>query len=681
MNAPNEQWLPAGTALQNYRIERVLGQGGFGITYLALDTALNRKVAIKEYFPFGYALRVPQSMNIEAANEGAREVFEWGRMRFLDEGRTLAGLSHPNIVGVHYFMELHNTAYIIMAFEEGQPLSSWLETFEGSRPPQSAIAPIVEALSDALRVVHEVGIAHRDIKPDNILVRPDGSPVLIDFGAARNVFGGRSKVNTAIVTAGYSPPEQYGTETEQGPWSDIYALGAVLYHVISGTEPKDAPSRTLNELSGTPDPSPLLADQQFSGYDQQFLQAVDWAFNLRMENRPQNIEAWRKAFGFANRTRPSFENTGSGNANALTPRQTAPTIMSPDKGAPTQQVDFTPHTPNARQKSKKPLVIGAIALSLAATIAGIFVWLPESIFTTPPTGNDLSVLVPKTPLTPPPAKTEALLKTRASSSSLTKQKPETKPNLRPTPDPKPRPKSINLFFAAAGAARTGGELSEIEAHQAAKTLARAKVIRAARGTPGGLPNNIVRMAQASDLTKSLDTGIPFDEKWRESTDNSGAYSVTLKAKVRQLSDRAGLSARLSKPNYAAMEPIHINLSVLQDSYVGLFAWQADGSVLRINPKGHYNGLKLSAGQKVKLPQSSAVTIISAPLAGAAQSHEAIVVLACAQPADYTALAPSAADVQNTAGSGAIDSSLFLQRLAKTCPRQLTVRILNYIVRK
>src|SRR5260221_9188871 len=189
------QALPAGYGLQEYRIEKLLGVGGFGLTYLALDQNLNLKVALKEYLPGDIAQRAADQSITPSSAEWA-ESFGWGKRRFLDESRTLASFRHPNIVRVMRFFEANGSAYMVMEFVEGAPLADWIKT---RRPlPEAYLRALLMPLLDGLEVVHKAGYTHRDIKPGNIYVREDETPVLLDFGSARM----KSSDLTAVVSPG-----------------------------------------------------------------------------------------------------------------------------------------------------------------------------------------------------------------------------------------------------------------------------------------------------------------------------------------------------------------------------------------------------------------------------------------------------------------------------------------------
>ena len=287
--------LPTGYALQEYRIEKVLGVGGFGLTYLALDGNLNLKVAIKEYLPEDIATR-GADQSITPRSPDAAETFGWGKQRFMDESRTVASFRHPNIVRVMRFFEGNGTAYMVMEFVEGAALSDWMKT---RRPlVQALAASLIGPLLDGLQVVHKAGFLHRDIKPGNIYIREDGTPVLLDFGSARQ----KSTELTAVVSPGFAPFEQYHTQGNQGPWSDLYALGGVLYWMVTGNKPHEAAARIKADTM----PSALQAADR-SLYRPEFLSAIDWALAPNEDQRPQSVAEWREAIigsGLSTRTQP-----------------------------------------------------------------------------------------------------------------------------------------------------------------------------------------------------------------------------------------------------------------------------------------------------------------------------------------------------------------------------------------
>ena len=277
--------LPAGYQLDQYRIETELGHGGFGITYRALDTHLDREVAIKEYLPRELAYREAGS-TVRPISRGEQELFEWGLERFLDEGRTLAKLDHPAIIRVHSLFRANETAYLVMEYCEGEPLDRVLER-EGRLSPER-VQSVAETLLSALETLHGQDVIHRDIKPANIFLRSDGSPVLLDFGSARQALGSQSRSVTAVVSAGYAPIEQYSTTSRQGPWTDLYGLGATLYRCVTGVTPPEASARTVED--GLRPSVEVVAGQ----YPNSLLESIDAALVLQPGQRLQSVAQWRR---------------------------------------------------------------------------------------------------------------------------------------------------------------------------------------------------------------------------------------------------------------------------------------------------------------------------------------------------------------------------------------------------
>jgi len=288
--------LPMGYQIHWYEIRAVVGQGGFGITYLAKDANLDHLVAIKEYLPTNLAVRSGES-TVRAVSEGRSSVFDWGLERFVREARTLAKFKHPNIVTIYSVFEANGTAYMVMEYERGVNLEQAIDA--GLVLGEAQLLGIVHPLLDGLEMVHAGGFIHRDIKPENILLRKDGSPVLLDFGSARESLTGESPTLTTLVTPGFAPFEQYQDErhgAKQGPWTDIYALGATLYRIINGEEPVDALTRVNSVLDKSPDPLKPAAEVGVGQYSEQFLEAIDAAMRFDVQDRPQDVAAWRGMF-------------------------------------------------------------------------------------------------------------------------------------------------------------------------------------------------------------------------------------------------------------------------------------------------------------------------------------------------------------------------------------------------
>jgi len=279
--------LPLKTMLHEYRLDAVLGAGGFGITYLAWDTNLEKNVAIKEYLPGDLAMRALDG-SVLPVNTDNKHDYQWGLERFMKEARTLAKFSHPNIVRVNRYFEANGTSYMVMDYEAGESLHQILRSTPA--PDEAALTAIVMPILDGLQAVHKAGFLHRDIKPSNVFIRKDGTPVLLDFGSSRFAGGGEPRNLTAIVSPGYAPLEQYSGDGNQGPWSDIYALAGVLFRAVTGEHPPDAVRRLKSDTVRS---SLTAAETNFSA---RFLKAIECGMNRDEKLRPQSVAEWRALF-------------------------------------------------------------------------------------------------------------------------------------------------------------------------------------------------------------------------------------------------------------------------------------------------------------------------------------------------------------------------------------------------
>ena len=284
--------LQPGYKLHWYQIIKILGQGGFGITYLAHDTNLDQQVAIKEYLPTDLAVR-EDNVSVHPVSEDHSESYQWGLERFISEARTLAKFKHHNIVRVLSVFTENNTAYMVMEYEHGEPMDALLKN--RTTIEEEKLKSILMPMLDGLEAVHKAGFIHRDIKPPNIYIRTDGSPVLLDFGSARQSLGIQTHTLTTMVSPGYAPFEQYTSKSDkQGPWTDIYGLGATLYRAVTGIGPTDAMDRSEALLHTSKDvyiPASKIAHDNYSGV---FLAAIDHALMFKTDGRPQSIDEWRK---------------------------------------------------------------------------------------------------------------------------------------------------------------------------------------------------------------------------------------------------------------------------------------------------------------------------------------------------------------------------------------------------
>ena len=279
--------LPYGFLLNEYKVLKVLGQGAFGITYLAEDISLKLNVAIKEYFPREFASR-DSTNNIRPNNsQEERELFQWGKDSFIQEGHTLARFVHPNIVKIKRFFEANGTAYLVMDFCDGESFDKVLS--RKHKISYEELISILNPLLNALENIHSANFLHRDIKPGNIFIKEDGTPILLDFGAARQKLSEQSRSMTSMATPGYAALEQYSTSgTSQGPFTDIYGLGATAYRAILGERPPDSTDRLLNESYIS-----LTSKDIGEVFPKKFLRGLDKSLSLKPNERQQSIEELR----------------------------------------------------------------------------------------------------------------------------------------------------------------------------------------------------------------------------------------------------------------------------------------------------------------------------------------------------------------------------------------------------
>lgn len=367
--------LKIGHQLHWYRVETILGQGGFGITYLAHDLNLDQKVAIKEYLPIELAVR-EQDFSVHPVSEDRGEKFTWGLDRFISEARTLNKFKHPNIVRVLNVFEANNTAYMVMEYEHGESLQAILT--QRKTMEEAELINILIPILGGLQKVHESGFIHRDIKPANIFIRKDDSPVLLDFGSARQALGVATQTLTSLVSPGYAPFEQYYSKSDQqGPWTDIYGLGATVYRAVAGVAPMDAVDRSRTILKGGRDTFVPVAEIGRGRYSERFLLAIDHALQFKEEDRPQSVQEWQRDFSVAgavehparsvlNREAPTGVRTA--NPVARNPEQAAPAVPRPvAKPQPQHLSQPDDHPPRSRSMGT---TVALVLLTMAAVGAG-----------------------------------------------------------------------------------------------------------------------------------------------------------------------------------------------------------------------------------------------------------------------------------------------------------------------
>ncbi|WP_426169077.1 serine/threonine-protein kinase [Pseudoduganella sp. R-34] len=284
--------LPIGTRVAEFEIREVIGEGGFGIVYLAFDHSLQRTVAIKEYMPSALAARATDH-TVTVRSKRHAEAFEAGLRSFINEARLLAQFDHPALVKVYRFWESNGTAYMAMRYYEGRTFKAVVRD-NPELVNEAWLKRLLQPVLGALEALYAAKILHRDVSPENIMIQPDGQPVLLDFGAARQIVQDMAQSLTVILKPGFAPVEQYADDESmrQGPWTDIYSLSAVMYAAITGKAPPAAVARMLN------DPIEPLAISGREGYSNQFLEAIDRGMAVRPEIRPQSIAEFSSLLGF-----------------------------------------------------------------------------------------------------------------------------------------------------------------------------------------------------------------------------------------------------------------------------------------------------------------------------------------------------------------------------------------------
>jgi serine/threonine protein kinase len=307
MSAYHKNALPVGYQLAEYTIESVLGHGGFGVTYLARDTTLGAQVAIKEYLPHEICVRHGKTDIVmpHPTRDAVRD-YHWGLKNFVKEGRALAQFKHANIVRVLRFLEANGTAYMVMEYEKGTSLADHLR-HSGPRLEEAPLLRIFIPILNGLHAVHEAGMLHLDIKPENIYLRSDGNPMLIDFGSARQAITTTGHVQRIALTHGYAPIEQYPDKGKQGPWTDIYALGASMYRCISGKKPDGALERYEAVRKYAVDPLTPATKIGHGRFQHNLLECVDWAIQIYAHERPQSARELQDAL--MGKTRPAHRSS------------------------------------------------------------------------------------------------------------------------------------------------------------------------------------------------------------------------------------------------------------------------------------------------------------------------------------------------------------------------------------
>jgi|GEM_PF-854505 len=400
--------LPVGTRLSEFEITSLIGEGGFGIVYAALDHSLERDVAIKEYMPSSLAART-EGYTVSVRAERYADTFQAGLKSFVNEAKLLARFDHPSLVKVFRFWEVNGTAYMAMPIYKGVTLKQRLKQMSG--PPDEAwLRALLTPLLEALEVIHAETCFHRDIAPDNILLIEDDQPVLLDFGAARRVIGDLTHDLTVILKPGYAPAEQYAevSTMKQGPWTDLYALAAVMYYAITGRPPDPSIGRLMDDQMKS------LRELAQGRYSDTFVNAIDTALKVHPDERPRDVAAFRALLG---------EFRGAAKSTPSRPVATSPQQSKPPESASAAQA------PTRRWGLN--IVFAVVALAFIG--GGVYVLQ-----------NLMTASAPKTPETVEAPPQEKAVVPSPPVTPTVEQTPQTPAPIvaQPTQEPQPVPEPV-----------------------------------------------------------------------------------------------------------------------------------------------------------------------------------------------------------------------------------------------
>ncbi|MGH6646942.1 serine/threonine protein kinase [Aquabacterium sp.] len=438
--------LPDGTRLGEFEVRGLIGEGGFGIVYLAYDESLQRQVALKEYMPSSLAARSNTTATVSVKSDRHRETFQAGLKSFINEARLLAQFDHPSLVKVYRFWEGHGTAYMVMPYYEGPTLKRALADL-GRPSTEAEIKTWLHPLLNALEVMHSAHCFHRDIAPDNILLTASG-PLLLDFGAARRVIGDMTHALTVVLKPGYAPIEQYGEESSsmpQGAWTDLYAMACVVYYAVTGKAPMSSVDRLMADKLRP------LSDIAAGRYSATFLKAMDACLSVRPHERPQSVGELRAMLEVAPAPTAVAAPTPEAPPAAVRALEaTAQPAPRTERPASSATATFTPKADAAESPATQRAASSGRGLGMALAAGIILIALaglawftkgrtPETAITTPAASSPTLNTAESTPTASMPSSVAEPASTAAPTPSPAPSESEPSAKVRAPIQPSPVP--------------------------------------------------------------------------------------------------------------------------------------------------------------------------------------------------------------------------------------------------
>jgi len=578
--------LPVGTRVREFEITGLLGEGGFGIVYLAYDTSVQRRVALKEYMPTSLAARTEGGIQVKS--ERYRETFDAGMKSFVNEARLLAQFDHPSLVRVYQFWEGNGTAYMVMPFYEGKNLRDTLRerlAASGQPPDEGWLRTLLVPLTEALRVIHAENCYHRDIAPDNVMMLGGTQrPLLLDFGAARRVIGDMTQALTVILKPGYAPIEQYAEipGMRQGPWTDVYALAAVVYFAITGKTPPVSVGRMLSD-SYQP-----LAQVAAGRYSPRFLEAVDRALVVRPEQRTQNIDAFREDLGLLE---PMGLAAGS-------------TLLMPQ--VPDDVTRIAPQT-----MARRGTEMGATQLRQPPAPQ-----TPQTLMPQAPTQVQPPAYAPPPRMAPPPADEPTVMAPRRTPPPAPEQ-------ARAATDEGRSRRGLVLALAGVGAVALGAGGYFALRPKPAPAPTPAPPIEPTAGPSAAPTVPPVAPPPPAPPAPVFDAVREFDKVVQAQTPGFGVRAEAVKSSL----------------SVAAKEEIKFRVTSDRDGFLYVVGFGTDGTFAVLVPNKLSGPVRVRRGQRFDFPRTDGVYLPVAEPLGA--TH--LLVMVSAESRDFTSLQPQAQD--------------------------------------